>query len=300
MLMLLATALVATSFPVGAAITEALDARVLTLLRFVLAAILFAPFVAWRYTVRVPAPRDLARYAILSACLVAFFWGMFAALRLTSALNTAAIFALTPVITALLSAVLLKERLPAAARLALPFGALGAVWIVFRGDLGALSGIDLGWGDGLFLAATAMLSVYGTLIKYLHRGEPMPVMTFWTLVTGSAWLLVLSLPVLPSVEWAAVPLQVYAGIAYLAAFTTLVTFFIFQWSTAIIGPTKVMSYTYLNPAFVLAFALVLGATAPGALTYLGVPLIVLATWIVNRSCTVPTALTPGRENYESK
>ena len=44
-LMLLATALVATTFPLGAAITHDLDALVLTLLRFALAALLFWPIV---------------------------------------------------------------------------------------------------------------------------------------------------------------------------------------------------------------------------------------------------------------
>ena len=49
LLTMLATALVATWFPVGAAITNGLDSLVLTFLRFALAALLFAPIVAWRY-----------------------------------------------------------------------------------------------------------------------------------------------------------------------------------------------------------------------------------------------------------
>ena len=48
LLMLMATALVATSFPIGAAITNGLDSLVLTFLRFALAALLLAPFVAMR------------------------------------------------------------------------------------------------------------------------------------------------------------------------------------------------------------------------------------------------------------
>ncbi len=48
LLTMLATALVATSFPVGAAITNGLDSLVLTFLRFALAALLVAPIVAWQ------------------------------------------------------------------------------------------------------------------------------------------------------------------------------------------------------------------------------------------------------------
>jgi drug/metabolite transporter (DMT)-like permease len=281
--MLLATVLIATSFPVGAAITHGLDALVLTLLRFCLAALLFAPIVAWRHGLPLPGLRDLARYGAISACLVAFFWGMFAALRYTSALNTGTIFTLTPAIAAAVSYLLLKERLRRAARLALPVGVVGAVWVIFRGDLEAFLSLQLGRGDLIFLAACVAMGGYMPLLKLLHRGEPMARVTFWILVTGSIWLLLLSFGRLGSVDWAAVPIEVYAGIVYLAIFTTLITFFIYQSSTVVIGPTKVMSYTYLNPAFVLLVGLLFGDGLPPPMTYPGLVLIIAATFILQRS-----------------
>jgi drug/metabolite transporter (DMT)-like permease len=280
--MLMATGLVATSFPLGAAITNEMDSLVLTFLRFALAALLFAPFVAWRYGIAMPSIRDLARYSILSACLVGFFWGMFTALQTTSALNTATIFALTPVITAGVSALLLKERLNKASRIALPAGIIGAVWVIFRGDPAALLSLNLGLGDGIFFMGTIAMGFYGPLVKYFHRGEPMAQMTFWTLVSGAVWLLILSAPRLLEVEWSAVPIEVYGGIAYLSVFTTLVTFFVFQWSATVIGPTKVMSYTYLNPALVIVIAVVLGQEVPPLAIIPGLLLIFAATLILQR------------------
>jgi len=278
----MATGLVATSFPLGAAITNEMDSLVLTFLRFALAALLFAPFVAWRYGIAMPSIRDLARYSILSACLVGFFWGMFTALQTTSALNTATIFALTPVITAGVSALLLKERLNKASRIALPAGIIGAVWVIFRGDPAALLSLNLGLGDGIFFMGTIAMGFYGPLVKYFHRGEPMAQMTFWTLVSGAVWLLILSAPRLLEVEWSAVPIEVYGGIAYLSVFTTLVTFFVFQWSATVIGPTKVMSYTYLNPALVIVIAVVLGQEVPPLAIIPGLLLIFAATLILQR------------------
>jgi len=283
--MTLSTALVATSFPVGAAITHGLDSGVLTLLRFTLAAVLFAPIVAWRYGLPWPSWRDLARYSLLSACLVGFFWGMFVALRHTTALNTATIFTLTPLITAVTAALLLGERQPRPARVALLLGAVGAVWVVFRGDLSALLALQFGRGDAIFLAGTVAMGVYGALVKLLHRGEPIARMTLWTLVTGAVWLLLLSLPRLGEVDWAAVPTSVYAGIVYLAVFTTIVTFFALQWSTSVIGPTKVMSYTFLNPVLVLLIGLLSGAALPPLATYPGFLLVLAATTVVQMSRT---------------
>ncbi|MGB0695353.1 MAG: DMT family transporter [Rhodospirillaceae bacterium] len=276
-LMLLASGLIATSFPVGAEITGGLDAVVLTFLRFALATALFAPLVAWKVGLVLPGPKDLLRYGALGACLATFFWCMFEALRSTSALNTAAIFALMPVITALFAALLLRERLALLSRIALPIGSVGAIWVVFRGDMQALLSLDLGGGDLLFLAGTVSLAAYSTLVKLLHRGEPMARLTFWTMAAGTVWLLLLALPRLPAIEWAEVPMTVYAGIGYLAVFTTIITFFVFQWSTSIIGPTRVSAYTFLNPALVLALGIALGDGLPPAATWPGIALVILAT-----------------------
>ena len=67
--MVVTACLVSTSFPVGAAITGALDPAVLTLSRFVLAAALFAPFVALRYGLCF-SPSLFLRCSLISGCLV--------------------------------------------------------------------------------------------------------------------------------------------------------------------------------------------------------------------------------------
>ena len=98
--MLLMVALIASSFPVGALITEGLPPEVMMLIRFVLAALLFAPYVFIKNGWHLPSARRLMGYAILSIPLVIFFWCMFEALRYTSALNTGAIYTTVPAITA--------------------------------------------------------------------------------------------------------------------------------------------------------------------------------------------------------
>jgi len=286
-LTIFASVLVATSFPVGAAIASGLDSVVLTLLRFSLACVFFAPLVMWRVGLTWPSLRDLARYALVSAFLVGFFWGMFEALLTTSALNTATIFTLTPLIAAGVSAVILKERLKGRSIIALGLGLIGALWVIFRGDLDRLMALDLNQGDGLFLAATVSMGIYGPLVKFFHRGEPMVHMSFWILLTGTGWLLILAIPRFGGVDWQAVPSGVYWGILYLAFFTTLITFFVFQWSSLIIGPTKVLSYIYLNPALVLVIGFLLGDGAPPLMVYPGLVLAVGATVVLQRTSYKP-------------
>lgn len=278
--MLLSRGLVATSFPVGAAITHGLDPAMLTLLRFALASLLFAPFVVFRYGLAVPTARALAGYAAISACLVTFFWSMFEALRLTTALNTAALFTLVPSIAALYAAILVRERIGAYRMVALGFGVVGAIWVVFRGDLGGLLALAFNRGDLIFFGGCMVLGLYAPLVRRFHRGEPAAVMTFWILVTGTGWLLLLNNTAIWSTNWGDVDSSVFAGIAYLAVFTTIITFFIQQHATLHIGPTRVTSYSYLNPALVVLIEWVAGKGLPSLMTLPGVMIILAATFVV--------------------
>lgn len=292
--MVVASLLIATSFPAVASIAGAMDSAVLTLLRFALASLVFLPLVARRHRGELmPSWRALGRYAALSAPLVGFFFAMFEALRTTSAANTGALFTFAPGFAALFAFVLTGERLAGRRVIALAVGMIGAVWVVFRGDPARLMELRLAVGDLYFLAGTASFGLYSVLIRRLHRGEPMAVVTFWTLVTGSGWLLVLGADELALVPWSEIEPRVFGVIAYLAVFTTLVTFLLTQWAVTVIGPTRTLSYGYLNPALVALLAWVLGEGAIGWRSLPGVGLTLLAMVVLQR-CTPQSVVSGAR------
>ncbi|NOX80650.1 MAG: DMT family transporter [Deltaproteobacteria bacterium] len=280
LLMLLATVLVATSFTVGKAIAPGLDPAALTLVRFVLAALLFLPYIRRRHGIRLPSLGALCRYSFISGALVAFFWLMFLALRFTSALNTSVIFTLVPGISGIYSAVLLRERLGKYRLTALLLAMVGALLVIFHGDIRLMFSLQLGRGDLIFFYGCLFMAAYTPLVKLLHRGESMAVMTFWILVTGSIWLVILSGNRLLSINWVAVAPLVWAGILYLAVFCTIITFFITQLATLSLGPTRVMAYSYLYPPLVLIIDRLLGHNLPPLRTIIGVALILPAMLIV--------------------
>ena len=105
-------------------------------------------------------------------------------------------------------------------------------------------------------------------------------MSFWVLATGTIWLLLLSNVTVFETDWMAVELDVFAGAAYLAVFTTIITFFIMQHATLQVGPTRVMSYGYLIPAFVVVLEWALGKGLPSAMTLPGIAIILVAMFVV--------------------
>lgn len=280
--MLTSRVLIATSFTVGAAITHGLEPSLLILVRFAVATVLFAPFVIWRHGLALPTPAALLRYSAISASIVGFFWCMFAALRYTEPINAAAIHTLVPGISAVYAAVLAHERLERNQLAALLLGLAGALWVVFRGDPARALALEVGTGDLIFFAGCLMMGFYTPLTSRFHRGEPAAVKTFWVLVTGTVWLIVLNNSAIWQTDWTNVEGRVYAGIVYLAVFTTLLTFFIQQHATVHLGPTRVAAYNYLTPLLVVVLEVLAGKGLPDASTLLGVLIIITAIWVIQR------------------
>jgi len=292
-LMVLAVAIVASSFPVGAAITHGLDPAPLTLLRFALAALLFAPIVYFRHGLGWPTVRALAHYALLSACLVGFFWSMFLSLRYTSALNTGALFTLVPGLSSIFGAVLAGERLGRHRLAAVGVGMVGALWVVFRGDPERLFALAFNVGDLIFLGGCLLFGVYGPLVKRLHGPAPTAVVTFWVLVTGTVWLALLVNEGIWETDWRAVDLSVFIGIGYLAVFSTIVSFFLFQHSTMRIGPTRVLAYTFLIPGLVLVIDWAAGNGLPPPMTLPGIAIVVAAMVVLQHGAGREGAARPA-------
>jgi drug/metabolite transporter (DMT)-like permease len=278
--LLLGRALVATSFPVGAAITHGLEPELLMLARFALATVLFAPYVAWRHGLVLPSMKAFVGYALIGACVAAFFWCMFAALRYTTALNTASIYTFLPCIAAFYAAIMVKERIGRKRMAALVLGAIGALWVVFRGDLNLALSLGFNKGDLIFLAGLFAMGLYTPMVRRFNRNEPAAVMSFWVLVTATLWFLLLSNAAVFETDWTAVDIDVWVGVVYLAIFTTIITFFIMQHATLQVGPTRVISYGYLIPAFVVVLEWALGKGLPSAMTLPGIAIILIAMFVV--------------------
>ncbi len=282
LLMLVCALLVSTSFTVGKAITTGLDPVVLTQVRFLVATVLLFPYVIGMHGLHFSLPLVL-RCSAISLSLVLFFWCMFLSLRYTSALNTSVIFTLVPSIAGFYALLLLRERLSRAKLIALLCGMVGAIWVIFRGDISLLLLMQWNRGDLIFLAGCFAMGLYTPLVRLLHRHEPMVVMTFWILVTGSIWLLPVSAGQMAVLNWSGVPSSVWIGVAYLAVFTTVITFFLTQYATTFLGPTRVMAYSYLYPALVLFLDILLGKGLPETRVLPGVLVVLLAMFVIQRS-----------------
>ena len=279
--MLLFAALVAGSFSFGALAAPHMGPAALNATRFLFGTTLMGIAALVLLKGRIPLPRAPWRYGVLGALMAVFFITMFVALQFTDPVSTGAVFTLMPLMSAFFGYFLLKQTPGGLVIASLVFAGLGALWVIFRGDLDAILAFDVGRGELIFAVGVAGHAAYASLVRKFNRGEPVIAFTLWTLLATGLCIALYGFGEIVSTDWAGLPAVVWWAILYLSVFTTAGTFFLLQFAALRLPASKVLAYNYLTPSFIILYEGLLGhgwaspVIAAGALvTVLG--LVVLA------------------------
>ncbi len=274
--MLAFSASIAGSFSLGSMAANAIDPAALTALRFALAAALMGAVVALGPGLRRAAFAAPWRWPLLGGLMAVYFVLMFEGLRTAPAVSAAAVFTLTPVMTAGFGYLLLAQATTRRMALALAVGAAGALWVIFRGDAAAALRFEVGRGEAVYFLGCIAHAAFTPLLKRLNRGEPGAVATFGFLAAGAALLFAFGGPRIAATDWAALPAIVWITLAYLAVIASALSFFLLQYGAMRLPAAKVMAYSYLIPSWVLLWEIALGRGVPPALALPGVALTLAA------------------------
>lgn len=251
--MLTFAALIAGSFTAGALIVPYLPPAPLNAVRFVLASAMMgvAAFGVARH--RFAWPRAPWRFGVTGFLLAIYFVTMFVALTMTQPVATSAVFTLIPLMTAGIAWFVVGQKSGPLVLLSLLLAALGAIWVIFRGDVAAIVAFDVGQGELVYLVGCIAYAFYTPLLRKFSRGEPSMVSSFFTLSASTLWIIAASLPEIMGVDWLALPPLVWWVLLYLAAGPTALAFFLIQFASHHLPAAKVVAYGYLVPAFVILF-----------------------------------------------
>ncbi len=274
--MLLFSLLVAGSFALGAQAANQISPTALNAVRFWIAVVIIG--VAALATTGLPRSAAVApwRYVVLAGFFTTYFVLMFEGLKTAAPVSAAAVFTLTPILSAGFGYILLRQVLTPRMALALTIGALGALWVIFRADIQAILRFEVGQGEVIYFWGCMAHAVYTPLVRKLNRGEPAVVFTFGTLLAGAVMLTAWGWGDIRATDWTGLPPIVWVTIGYTAIFASAATFTLLQFATLRLPSSKVMAYTYLTPSWVIVWDLALGGTAPPALVLAGLVLTVVA------------------------
>jgi len=268
-----------TRLAVGTADAPQMSGVFIALGRAVVAAMLSAAFLV---ATRAPRPQrqDWWPLALTSAGVV-FGFPLFTsvAMRYVEAVHAAVIIGALPLATALVGALLHRQR-PSPAFWAC--AALGSALVVAFAMLKAGTGLLLHPADLLLLAAVACAAVgygYGAQLSQRMRAEHV-----------ICWALVIALPItLPLALWtlpqAALPASAWWGFGYVAVFSMWIGFFAWYRGLALGGTVRVSQVQLVQPFLSMLFAVPLLGERLDLFT-LGFGLAVIATVFVGRRMPV--------------
>lgn len=274
--MLVFSALVAGSFSLGAIAAPFVSPLALTVLRFAIAAALVGA-AAW-FTVGVPRSTWIApwRYAVLGGLLACYFVLMFWGLQTATAVPTAAVFTMTPVMAAGFGWLFLRQKTTARMALALGIGAAGSLWVIFRGDFAALMRLEVGRGEVIYFFGCIAHAIYAPLVRKFNRGEPAVVFTFGVLIAGFVLLTVGGWRSVVTTDWPELPGIVWICLLYVSVAASALTFVLLQYAALRLPAAKVMAYTYLVPSWVIMWEIALRRPTPPLNVLVGVGLTIAA------------------------
>lgn len=280
-LILIATFISGGSFLVAQKLSGIINPISINLLRFLIATLTLLPFIFLKKEYRVKLISTFKRAFIISFFYTSFLIGMFISLEYTTALNTGAIFTLVPLLTALLSIIFFKQKIPKKQYIVYLFGIIGTCIVVFKANLQLLLSLTLNKGDIFFLISILFISMYSICAKYFYKeDDELFVLVFLTLLGGCIWmslaLIIFNIPL----QWDRIEAKDFVSLGYLSIPATLVTAYLYQKCTVILGPKKIMAYTYLTPASIAILMFVVSSQVLSYWVIMGILISTFATIIL--------------------
>lgn len=270
--MLAFSALIAGSFSLGGQVANEISPAALNALRFVIAAAAIWAILRGRGGVPQGALQAPWRYLMLGGFFAVYFVTMFEGLKTALPVSAAAVFTLTPVMSAAFGWLMLRQGMTGRIALALAIGAVGALWVIFRADLTAFLAFEVGRGEMIFFWGCVAHAAYTPAVRWLNRGEPILAFTFLTLCAAGVILLIYGAPDILATDWLGLRPLVWVTLFYVAIVASSITVFLVQYASMRLPSSKVMAYTYLTPSWVLLWELALGQPVPPVLVLGGVAL----------------------------
>ena len=282
-----------SAFPASKIIVLHVSPEVGAVLRFGLGALLMGA-ILFRRAAR-PVPPRAAWGGIAAVGLIgvaAFNTAFFRGLSLAPASDAAVIIpTLSPVLTAAAGILFLGERAGVRRLSGLGTSLAGSV-LFFWGVVAHTQGQGMRIvGDLLLLGAAASWAAYSIVSRPLLAKIGALPATAWSMLLGSAVLLLLSAPRLGAVPWATLPARFWLVLAYLVVFPTVIAYLLWMEGIRVIGPGPATSFMFLAPVSGLLLAALLLGDRPTAAQGAGGALMLFGVWWMNRP---ETAIVRGR------
>lgn len=247
--------------------------------RFVAASLVLMPLVWLVEGSRTRITRqDLPRLLLLGLTGIFIYNSLFfTGLKHTTAANAAIIVAINPVVTAIISALFLKEVITRRQLAGILLSFTGVAVVVTRGSWAVVQGLEFNFGDMVLVGAPVAWALYSVLGKGAMKKFSPLAATAYACLFGTLMLLPLAL--WEGHPWPQISLPAWGAFAYMGVFTTSIAFIWWYRGIAMIGASRSAIFINLVPLWTMLLAFLILGEQVTSLQLLGAALIISGVYL---------------------
>ncbi len=235
------------------------------------------------------APKEQVEKKDLWKVAVAAFLGLFLtqlsflfAITETTAIDASIMSTLSPIMTLIISAIVIKERITWSGIAGIALSLAGVLILIFN-CVSIRSGADATSVRGILgmIVNTLSFSAYVGIFRPLTRKYSVVTFMKWMFLFSSLYALPFAFGAFRASNLAAVPADVMGQVAYVVICSTFIAYFLIPIGQQRLAPVVVCMYTYVQPVIAMAIALVLGLDTLNMLKVLATILVFTGVSLVN-------------------
>ena len=199
--------------------------------------------------------KDLLRLAVCALFGVAinqvlFFEG----LNPTTPINAAIIMVTIPIMVLVFAYFILGDKITRNKSIGILFGFAGAVYLILQGGNISIKA-DTTLGNLLTFLNASSYALFLVLVKPLMKKYSALTVMKWVFTFGFIYIIPFSLHLVIDSDFNAIPTNIWLSIIYVVIFTTVLAYFLNNFSLKTITPTMNSAYIYLQPLLATVVAL---------------------------------------------
>ncbi|MBE0651094.1 MAG: EamA family transporter [Bacteroidales bacterium] len=206
----------------------------------------------------------------------------FEGLNLTTPINASIIMVGTPIFVLVMSHFIIKDRITWTKAIGIMLGFLGAVYLILRNG-NITIGSSTTMGNIMVLINAASYALFLVLVKPLMSSyKPLTVMK-WVFTFGLIFVIPVSLKQISAADFTVIPAHIWVSIGYVVIFTTVIAYFLNNYSLKRISPSVNSSYIYLQPMIATLVAVSFGKDRLNIVEIIASLFIFSGVYFVNRT-----------------
>ena len=190
----------------------------------------------------------------MSINMLSFFKG----LQLSTPINSAVLVTIVPIITVIVSALFLREKITLNKGFGIFLGFVGAVGLILFGAETRQNAPNIPLGNFLFIVNAVSYGSYLVMVKKLiEKYHPFTLMK-WLFTIAILINLPITLPQIMEIKFSSIPLWAYGSIAFVVIGTTFLTYLFNIFALTQLKASSVGAFVYMQPLVGILFALFAG------------------------------------------